>query len=47
MIRKVRGGYVVLSESGKVLGRSTSREGAEKRLRQVEYWKARDKGKVK
>jgi len=40
-IRKVRGGYRVVSKSGKNLGKSKSRKGALKRLRQVEYFKRR------
>ena len=40
MIKKVKGGYKVLSEKGKNLGGPyKSREEAEKRLRQVEYFK--------
>lgn len=42
MIRKVKGGYRVLSESGKNLGGPyKSRTQAVKRLRQVEYFKHR------
>ena len=45
MIRKVKGGFVVLSEKGKHLGGPySSRELAEHRLRQVEYWKHKKKG---
>ncbi|MGA8104511.1 MAG: hypothetical protein WB869_20300 [Candidatus Acidiferrales bacterium] len=44
MIRKVSGGYKVLSEKGKNLGGPyKSKKEAEKRLRQVEYFK-RNKG---
>ena len=40
MIRKVKGGYKVLSEKGKNLGGPYKTKGeAEKRLRQVEYFK--------
>ncbi|HVA17497.1 MAG TPA: hypothetical protein VMV59_07255 [Candidatus Dormibacteraeota bacterium] len=40
MIKKVKGGYKVLSEKGKNLGGPyKSKEEAEKRLRQVEYFK--------
>jgi hypothetical protein len=40
MIRKVRGGNKVLSEKGKNLGGPyKSKTAAEKRLRQVEYFK--------
>jgi hypothetical protein len=43
-IRKLPNGkYRVLSEKGKNLGTSDSRKGAEKRLRQVEYFKHKDK----
>jgi hypothetical protein len=42
-IRKMPGGkYRVLSEKGKNLGESSNRAGAEKRLREVEYFKHRD-----
>lgn len=44
MIKKVKGGYKVVSEKGKNLGGPyKSKEEAEKRLRQVEYFK-HDKG---
>ncbi|MFZ0908806.1 MAG: hypothetical protein WA766_11365 [Candidatus Acidiferrales bacterium] len=44
MIRKVKGGYKVLSTKGKNLGGPyKTREEAEKRLRQVEFFK-RNKG---
>jgi hypothetical protein len=44
MIKKVSGGYRVLSEKGKNLGGPyKSKKEAEKRLRQVEYFK-RNKG---
>lgn len=40
MIRKVSGGYKVLSEKGKNLGGPyKSKKKAEKRLQQVEYFK--------
>lgn len=40
MIRKVRGGYVVLSKkTGKRLSKPASRASALKRLRQIEYFK--------
>lgn len=44
MIRKVKGGWKVLSESGKNLGGpyKTKKE-AEKRLREVEYFKHKKK----
>lgn len=42
MIRKTRGGYKVLSEKGKNLGGPyKTRAQAEKRLRQVEFFKHR------
>ena len=42
MIRKVKGGWKVLSEKGKNLGGPyPAREEAVKRLRQVEYFKHR------
>jgi len=40
MIKKVKGGYKVLSEKGKNLGGPYKAE-AEKRLRQVEFFKHR------
>lgn len=40
MIAKEKGGYVVKSESGKRISRVyKSKEQAEKRLTQIEYWK--------
>lgn len=46
-IKKLPNGkYRVVSETGKNLGESDSRSGAEKRLRQVEYFKHRDKNSV-
>ncbi|HLJ15628.1 MAG TPA: hypothetical protein VKV15_14100 [Bryobacteraceae bacterium] len=42
MIKKVKAGYKVVSEKGKNLGGPyKSKEAAEKRLRQVEYFKYR------
>ena len=42
MIKKVKAGYKVVSETGKNLGGPyKSMEAAEKRLRQVEYFKHR------
>lgn len=47
-IRKLPGGrYRVLSQKGKNLGTSKTKEQAVKRLRQVEYFKHRDKSKAK
>ena len=44
MIKKVKGGYKVLSEKGKNLGGPyKSKAEAEKRLRQVEFFKHRHK----
>ena len=44
MIRKVKGGYKVVSEKGKNLGGPyKSKEAAEKRLAQVEYFKQQGK----
>jgi hypothetical protein len=46
MIRKVKGGYQVLSEQGKNLGGPyKTKAEAEKRLRQVEFFKHRKAGK--
>ncbi len=46
MIRKVKSGYVVVSESGKHLGGPYgTRAAAAKRLRQIEFFKHRGKGK--
>lgn len=39
MIRKKGSDYVVLSEAGKVLGSYRTKEEAERRLRQIEYFK--------
>lgn len=40
MIRKIKGEYVVMSEKTKrVFGRYKNRKDAEKRLRQIEYFK--------
>jgi len=39
MIRKVQGGYRVLSESGRNLGTYRTKAEAEKRLRQIEMFK--------
>lgn len=46
MIRKTKKGYVVLSEGGKKLGGPyKTREAAQKRLRQVEFFKKKGKKK--
>jgi hypothetical protein len=45
MIKKAKGGYKVLSEKGKNLGGPyKSKKEAEKRLKQVEYFKHNKKG---
>jgi len=41
MIRKIKEGYRVLSESGRNMGTYPTKEEAEKRLRQIEYFKHR------
>jgi hypothetical protein len=43
VIRKVKGGYRLVSRSGKNLGTSRTRAGAVKRERQVNYFKRRGK----
>jgi hypothetical protein len=44
MIRKVEGGYAVFSKKGKKLTKAMSKEGAEARLREIEYYKHKDRG---
>ena len=44
MIKKVKSGYRLVSKSGKNLGTSPTKAGAEKRERQVQYFKHK-KGK--
>ncbi len=40
MIKKIKGKYVVLSEkTGRVFGRYNTKKEAEKRLRQIEFFK--------
>jgi len=40
MVRKVSGGWKVYSESGKPLSKTyTTKQGAQKRLNQIEYFK--------
>lgn len=39
MIKKVSGGYVVMSHSGRRMSKPSSHTAAVKRLRQVEYFK--------
>jgi phosphosulfolactate synthase (CoM biosynthesis protein A) len=43
MIRKVKEGYRVLSESGRNMGTYATKEEAKKRLRQIEFFKHRKK----
>ncbi len=44
MIRKVKEGYRVVSESGRNMGTYPTKEEAEKRLKQIEYFKHKRKG---
>ena len=45
MIKKVNGGYVAKSETGKTLSRTyTSRRQAQKRLNQIHYFQSKRKG---
>ena len=45
MIRKVKGGYKIYSESGKPLSKTLpTKSQAQKRLAQVERFKAKNKG---
>jgi len=39
MIRKTKGGYKVFSRKGKALSKAMSRKAAQKRLREIEYYK--------
>ncbi len=39
MIRKIKGGYRVLSEKGRNMGTYKAKEEAKKRLRQIEFFK--------
>jgi hypothetical protein len=44
MVRKVKGGYVVKSKRGKKLSRVyNTKKAAQKRLRQIEYFKHKGK----
>jgi len=43
MIRKIKGGYRIVSHTGKNLGESKTIRGAKKRLAQVEYYKNKKK----
>ena len=42
-IRKVKGGYRVVAESGRNMGTYTARSGAENRLEQIERFKSKFK----
>lgn len=46
-IKKIKGGYEVVSEKGKNLGKEKTKEEVKERLRQVEYFKHKDEGKKK
>ncbi len=43
MIRKIKEGYRVMSESGRNMGTYKTLEGAKKRLRQIEFFKHKAK----
>lgn len=43
MIKKIKGGYQVLSESGRNMGKYKTKTEAEKRLRQIEFFKHQKK----
>ena len=43
MIRKVKEGYRVVSESGRNMGTYPTKEKAKKRLQQIEYFKHKKK----
>jgi len=48
MIKKIKGKYIVLSETtGRSFGRYRTKAEAERRLRQVEFFKRLKKGKIK
>ncbi len=44
MIRKVKEGYRVVSESGRNMGTYATKEEAQRRLRQIEFFKHKKKG---
>jgi hypothetical protein len=46
LIRKVKEGYRVVSESGRNMGTYTTKEEADKRLKQTEYFKHKKKKNV-
>ena len=44
MVKKVSGGYKVYSESGKPLSKTyATKQQANERLREIEYWKSKKK----
>jgi hypothetical protein len=43
MIKKTKGKFVVVSKKGKKLSKPTTKKGAKKRLREIEYFKKKDK----
>ncbi len=43
MIRKVKEGYRVVSESGRNMGTYATKEEAQKRLKQIEFFKKKKK----
>ncbi|HYK08761.1 MAG TPA: hypothetical protein VEW42_04665 [Candidatus Eisenbacteria bacterium] len=43
MIRKIKGGYRVVSEKGRNMGTYKTEEEAKKRLRQIEFFKHQKK----
>ncbi len=45
MIKKVKEGYRVIAESGRNMGTYATKEEAERRLRQIEYFKRQKKPK--
>ena len=45
MIKKIRGGYKVLSKSGRNMGTYKTLKEAKNRLRQIEYFKHENKNK--
>lgn len=48
MIKRIKGEYVVMSETtGRVFGRYQTEEEAKQRLRQVEFFKHLEEGKIK
>ena len=43
MIKKVKGGYTVLSKTGKRLSKPTTKKQAQKRLKEIEFFKRKNK----